>query len=64
MDWNSNTKMKYFGTVVMDNELKNAEDRVNKFLKEKGDRVKDILMSSTATRREMPYVSWTIIYED
>lgn len=64
MDWNSNTKVKYFGAVAMNNELERVEDRINKFLKEKGDRVKDILISSTATRNEIPYVSWTIIYED
>ena len=48
----------------MDNELKVGEDLVNEFLEKKGDRVKDIRMSSTMTVGQIPYISWMIIYED
>lgn len=64
MDWNKNTKIKYIGRVAMEIELKNGEDLVNDFLAKKGDRVKDVRMSSTMTKNEMPYISWMIIYDD
>lgn len=64
MDWNKNTKIKYIGAVSQYDELESGVKTVNEFLEKKGERIKDVRMSSTMTRNHMPYISWMIIYED
>ena len=64
INWNKNTKIKYIGRVSLDNELLTLEKSVNDFLKEKGDRVKDVRMTSTVTVGNIPYISFIIIYDD